>query len=72
MSRFYRTNCIFQYENGRCVGKGDGPSCQFVSGQQKGGNYFCWICGISHKRTADYAHAAYRNNFSVIDRVAKI
>ena len=26
--------------------KGDGPSCQVEAGQQKGGNYFCWICGI--------------------------
>ena len=41
--------------------KGDGPSCQFKSGQQKGRNYFCWICGISHDRTTDFAHAAYRS-----------
>ena len=52
--------------------KGDEPSCQFESGQQRGGNYFCWICGISHERTAAYAHAAYRNNFSVVDRVTKV
>ena len=52
--------------------KGDGPSCQFESGQQKGGNYFCWICGISHHRTTDFAHAAYRNNFSLADSVKKV
>ena len=52
--------------------EGDGPSCQFESGQQKGGNYFCWICGISHDRTTDFAHAAYRNNFSIDDCVKKI
>ena len=52
--------------------EGDGPSCQIESGQQKGGNYFCWICGISHHRTTDFAHAAYRNNLSMDDRVKKV
>ena len=28
--------------------KGDGPSCQFEAGKQKGGNYHCWACQI-HK-----------------------
>lgn len=26
--------------------KGDGPAAQFEAGHQKGGDYFCWGCGI--------------------------
>ena len=40
--------------------KGDAPSCQFESGHQKGGNYFCWLCGIKHINVPDYPHALYR------------
>ena len=52
--------------------KGDGPSCQFEAGQQKGGHYFCWICGIVAYRTRDYAHAAYRKWLSFADRQEKV
>ena len=52
--------------------KGDGPSCQFESGQQKGGNYFCWTCGIPSYRVKDYVHAAYRKNISLHDRQQKV
>ena len=51
--------------------KGDGPSCQFESGQQKGGNYFCWACGIPSYIVKDYAHAD-RKNLSLRDRQEKV
>ena len=52
--------------------KGDGPSCQFESGQQKGGNYFCWACGIPSYRVKEYIHASYRKNLSIHDRQEKV
>ena len=48
--------------------KGDGPSCQVEVGQQKDGNYFCWICGIHCISSHDFAHAAYRKWLSFEDR----
>ena len=48
--------------------KGDGPSCQVEAGQQKCGNYFCWICGIHCVSSYDFAHAAYRKWLSFEDR----
>ena len=41
--------------------KGDAPSCQFESGHQKGGNYFCWLCGIKFVNVPDYIHATHRD-----------
>ena len=52
--------------------KGDGPSCQFEAGQQKGGNYFCWKCGINSERVGDYAHAAYHKTLTLQDRQQKV
>ena len=52
--------------------KGDAVSCQAESGQQKGGKYFCWTCGIRDYRTSDYAHAAYRPWWSLKDRQEKV
>ena len=52
--------------------KGDGPSCQVEAGQQKGGNYFCWICRIHCVSSHDFAHAAYRKWLSFEDRQKKV
>ena len=52
--------------------KGDGPSCQVEAGQQKGGHYFCWICGIHCISSHDFAHAAYRKWLSFEDRQKKV
>ena len=32
---------------------GDSPACSFEIGHQKGGNYFCWDCGIFAKKSDD-------------------
>ena len=52
--------------------KGDGPSCQFEAGQQKGGHYFCCLCGIHCSRVNDYAHASYNKILSLKDRQTKV
>ena len=52
--------------------KGDGPSCQVEAGHQKGGNFFCWVCGISCSQVSDYTYAAFRGSLSLEDRQRKV
>ena len=48
--------------------KGDGPASQFEAGQQKGGNYKCWACGIHVKNNSDYTFSRYLPLVSYEDR----
>ena len=37
--------------------KGDKPAAQFEAGQQKGGNYYCFACGIHAEAACSYIHS---------------
>ena len=39
------------------VFKGDTPAAQFEAGQQKGGNYYCFACGIHAEAACSYIHS---------------
>ncbi|XP_065645686.1 uncharacterized protein LOC136076144 [Hydra vulgaris] len=40
--------------------KGDGPAAQFEAGQQKGGNYVCWVCDINAVEHSNYSYSLHR------------
>ena len=52
--------------------KGDGPSAQFEAGQQKGGNYFYWVCDIHAMNCHDYVVSSYKNCISLSERQTKV
>ena len=51
---------------------GDGPACQTECGQQKGGNYFCWVCPILASRSSDFTHSHSLNYLSLEDRIKTV
>ena len=51
---------------------GDSPACSFEIGHQKGGNYFCWDCGIFTEKSDDITHACYTDSQSIQSRLDKI
>ena len=51
--------------------KGDGPAVQFETGQQKGGLFFCWGCGVKATRTIDLTHV-YNNPYISMQERNKI
>ena len=51
---------------------GDSPACSFEIGHQKGGNYFCWDCGIFAEKSDDITHAYYTDSQSIQSRLDKI
>ena len=54
------------------VFKGDKPASQLEAGQQKGGDYFCWLCGINAALVPNMYHAFGRPVISISDRIANI
>ena len=36
--------------------KGDKPASQFEAGQQKGGNFYCFLCGTHAENASSYIH----------------
>ena len=47
---------------------GDSPSCQYEAGQQKGGNYYCAICGANAHRVYELNYAFRCPHISLDDR----
>ncbi|XP_066928359.1 uncharacterized protein [Clytia hemisphaerica] len=52
--------------------KGDGPACQTECGQQKGGNYFCWVCPILASRSNDFTHSNNLDYLTLEDRINNV
>ena len=52
--------------------KGDGLAAQFEAGQQKGGAYFCWMCGINANRCDDITHSYYLPSLSLEERRTQV
>ena len=52
--------------------KGDDPAAQLEAGQQKGGNYYCWVCPVEASRANDIAHVMNKDYYSMQDRINKI
>nr|XP_047138548.1 uncharacterized protein LOC124814672 [Hydra vulgaris] len=52
--------------------KGDGPSAQFEAGQQKEGNYVCWICDINVVEHSNYSCLLNRACINLQDRQDKV
>ena len=46
--------------------KGDKPACQLEAGQQKGGDYLCWLCGINATWVPNMYHAFNLPIYSLI------
>ena len=55
-----------------CFFHGDSPTCSFEIGHQKGGNYFCWDCGIFAEKSDDITHAYYNDSQPIQSRLDKI
>ena len=51
---------------------GDAPAYQLEIGQQKGGEYPCWLCPINIHQSANITHSFIQTVFSVQDRIDKI
>ena len=52
--------------------KGDGPAAQLETGQQKGGDFFCWQCPVNAQRCADLTHSMNLQSLSLEDRRLKV
>ena len=51
---------------------GDGPACAFEVGHQKGGNYFCWDCGIYAEHCNDIPYSYHMESKSIEESIDKI
>jgi len=52
--------------------KGDGPAAQFEAGHQKGGDYFCWGCGIFASQVNHVAFSLNQPYISYSARIKKV
>ena len=52
--------------------KGDKPASQFEAGQQKGGNYFCFLCGIHADTVASYIRSNRLKSQTLCERMELI
>ena len=51
---------------------GDGPACQLDAGQQKGGDFPCWVCPINMNSSNDVAHVFYQPIMRIKERIRKV
>ena len=51
---------------------GDGPACQLEAGQQKGGDFPCWVCPINMNSSNDVAHVFYQPIMGIKERIRKV
>ena len=51
---------------------GDGPACQLEAGQQKGGDFPCWVCPININLSNDVAHVLHQPIMGVKERIQKV
>lgn len=52
--------------------KGDSPAASFESGQQKGGNYFCFSCPVHADCVASLVHTFNLKHLSLQDRISHV
>ena len=48
---------------------GDGPASSFEIGHQKGGNYFCWDCGIYKDQSMSICQTFYSQSMDIASRM---
>ena len=51
---------------------GDGPACELEAGQQKGGDFPCWICLVDINQSYDVPYVYYQPIMGLNDRISKI
>ena len=55
----------------RCF-HGDGPACQLEAGQQKGGDFHCWVCPVTINRCTDIPYVYYQQILGLNERINKV
>ena len=51
---------------------GNGPACQLEAGQQKGGDFPCWVCPINMNSSNDVAHVFYQPIMGIKERIREV
>ena len=51
---------------------GDGPACQLEAGQQKGGDFPCWICPVDINKSYDVPYVYYQPIMGIKERISKV
>ena len=51
---------------------GDAPACQLEAGQQKGGHYFCWCCGMRATRGQEIDYMFNAKKLNLKERIEKL
>ena len=59
------------YDIIRCF-HGDGPACQLEAGQQKGGDFPCWICSVNINNCTDIPYVYYQPIMGLTERINKV
>ena len=49
--------------------KGDKPASQFEAGQQKGGNFYCFLCATHAENASSYVHTHHKYIETITDRI---
>ena len=55
-----------------CIFKGDKPASQFESGQQKGGNFYCFLCATHAENASSYVHTHRKYIETITDRIKTV
>ena len=49
--------------------KGDKPASQFEAGQQKGGNFYCFLCATQAENASSYVHTHHKYIETIADHI---
>ena len=52
-----------------CIFKGDNPASQFETGQQKGRNFYCFLCVTHAENASSYVHTHHKYIETITDRI---